>query len=242
MTRLSSESARRSCHHRQKNVRVYAFFHPAIRDWATHREYGFATLRQTHSDPILQMPRTRGLKALGASLVLACSLPVAAAAADLSEQAIKLDQTVQALKDEVLEFNSEAASVEVDALLPAYDRLNVYLSVKAGGLLLQDVTVALDDRPAEVYHYDEFDARAILGKNSLQRLMRVSADPGPHKLRISFTGKYADAKPSDPLLADHYETTIDKPAQATDVEFVISRESRFGGRPRLTMKQWRAAQ
>ncbi|MGH8445984.1 MAG: hypothetical protein ACREVL_11995 [Solimonas sp.] len=165
-----------------------------------------------------------------------------AATADLNEQAIKLDQTVQALKDEVLEFNSEAASVEVDALLPAYDRLNVYLSVKAGGLLLDEVSVSLDDRPAEVYHYDEFDSRAILGKNSLQRLMRVSAEPGPHKLRISFSGKYADAKAGEAPLTDVYETTIDKGSQAADVEFVVSKESRFGGKPKLTMKQWRAAQ
>src|SRR3546814_5500846 len=42
------------------------------------------------------------------------SLPAVAATPDTGERAIKLDQTVQALKDEVLEFNSEAASAEVD--------------------------------------------------------------------------------------------------------------------------------
>ncbi|WP_157622995.1 hypothetical protein [Solimonas soli] len=188
------------------------------------------------------MPRTRGLKALGAILALVSSLPAAAATADLDEQAIKLDQAVQALKDEVLEFNSDAAAVEVDALLPDYNRLNVYLSVTTGGLLLQEVTVAIDDKPAEIYHYDDFDSRAILEKNSVQRLLRVAAAPGAHQLRISFTGNYADAKAGDPPLTDHYSATIDKPAQATDVEFVISRESRFGGRPKLTMKQWRPAQ
>src|SRR3546814_10279556 len=66
--------------------------------------------------------------------------------------------------------------------------------------------------------------------------------PGPHRLRVSFHGKFADAKDSDPLLGDQYEVTIDKPAHATDVEFIIARESRFGGKPKLTMKQWRSAQ
>lgn len=188
------------------------------------------------------MPRTRGLKALGAILALLSNLPAAAATADLAEQAIKLDQTVQALKEEVLEFNSDAAAVEVDALLPDYNRLNVYLSVTTAGFLLEEVTMAIDDKPAEIHHYDDFDARAILEKNSAQRLLRVSAAPGAHQLRISFKGRYADAKPGEPSLTDHYSATIDKPAQATDVEFVISRESRFGGRPRLTMKQWRPMQ
>lgn len=189
------------------------------------------------------MPKTRGrYQALGASLVFLLSLPAVAATPDTTERAIKLDQTVQALKDEVLEFNSEAASTEVDAVLPDYDRLNVYLSIKAGGLLLQDVTVTLDNHAPEVYHYDEFDSRALLGKNALQRLIRVAAEPGPHRLRVSFHGKFADAKDSDPVLGDQYEVTIDKPAHATDIEFIIARESRFGGKPRLTMKQWRSAQ
>jgi len=188
------------------------------------------------------MPTTRGrYKALAASLALTMSLPAAAATADLAERAIKLDQTVQALKDEVLEFNSAASAAEVDAVLPDYKRLTVYLSVKAGGLLLQDVTVKIDDRAPEVYHYDEFDSRAILGKDALQRLIRVAAEPGPHRLHVSFHGQFADAKDSDPLLGDQYDVTIDKPASATDVEFIIAKESRFGGKPKLTMKQWRSA-
>lgn len=188
------------------------------------------------------MPTTRGrYRALGASLALLLSLPAAAATTDMADRAVKLDQTVQALKDEVLEFNSAAAATEVDAVLPDYKRLNVYLSVKAGGLLLQDVTITLDDHAPEVYHYDEFDSRAILGKNALQRLIRVAAEPGPHRLHVSFHGKFADAKDSDPPLGDQYDVTIDKPASATDVEFVIARESRFGGKPKLTMKQWRSA-
>lgn len=189
------------------------------------------------------MPRIRGhYKALGASLVFVASLPVCAATTDLDERALKLDQSVQALKDEVLQFNTEASAAEVDAVLPDYLRLNVYLSVTAGGLLLDEVTVALDDQAPEIYHYDDYDSRAILTKDSVQRLIRVAAKPGPHKLHISFTGKYADAKESDPPVTDRYSATIDKPSQATDIEFTIARESRFGNKPRLTMKQWRPAQ
>ncbi|NKF23778.1 hypothetical protein [Solimonas marina] len=170
------------------------------------------------------------------------SLPVLAATQDLDDRAVQLDQNVQALKDEVLEFNKEASKAEVDAVLPDYLRLNVYLSVEAPGLLLDKVTVSLDDQTPETYHYDAFDSRAILTKGSTQRLLRVAAQPGPHKLHISFSGKYADAKPDSPPITDQYSTTIDKSAQTTDVEFMIARQSRFGGKPRLSMKQWRPAQ
>jgi hypothetical protein len=189
------------------------------------------------------MPRIRGqYKALGASLVFVVSFSTLAATTDLDQRALQLDQNVQALKDEVLQFNKQATETEVDSVLPDYLRLNVYLSVTSAGLLLDEVTVSLDDQPPEIYHYDEYDSRAILTKGSVQRLMRVAAKPGPHKLRISFTGKYADARPQDPPVTDRYSTTIDKTAQAADIEFVIARESRFGNKPRLTMKQWRAAQ
>lgn len=154
---------------------------------------------------------------------------------------MKLDQSVEALKGEVIEFNREASSTEVEALLPDYRRLNVYLKVRVPGLLLSTFTVQIDDRTPEVHHYDEYDARALLGKDSMQRLLRVSAEPGAHKVKASFTGKLSDAKPGDPPISDVYEARFDKSNYAGDLEFVVANESRFRGNPRIAMRQWRAS-
>lgn len=188
------------------------------------------------------MPSIRGLKALSASLVLALSFSSLAASPSDAERSLKLDQAVQALKDEVLDFNRQATAVEVDTVLPPQDRLNVYLTVKAPALLVQDVTVALDNNPAEVYHYDDIDSRALLAKDGSHRILRAKATPGTHRVRVSFTGKMADAKPGDAPITDRYEVMIDKPIQVTDLEFVIAPETRFRNTPRLRLKQWRPAQ
>lgn len=189
------------------------------------------------------MPKTRGLTALGAGFLLASCMTAYAApsTSDLKARAIQLDRNVQTLKDELLDFNREAAAVEVDTVLPAYDRINVYLAVKVAGLLLQDVTVTIDNQPSEIYHYDEPDARALLAAGSLQRILRATAEPGPHKVRVSFSGRMVDGEPNAPLITDRYEVTIDKPAQVADLEFIIAPQTRFRGAPKLTMKQWRPA-
>lgn len=188
------------------------------------------------------MPKTRGLTALGACLVLASCMPAFAAQGGLNERAIQLDRNIQTLKDELLDFNREAAVVEVNTVLPAYDRINVYLAVKVAGLLVQDVTVVVDDGPAEIYHYDEPDSRALLASGSLQRVLRATAEPGPHRITVSFSARMLDASPGAPLLTDRYAVTIDKPAQVADLEFIIAPQTRFRGQPKLTMKQWRPAQ
>lgn len=188
------------------------------------------------------MPTSRGLKALGVCLAWMLSLPAWPASPDLAEQAVRLDQGVEALKDEVIEFNREASSTEVEALLPDYRRLNIYLRVKVPGLLLDSITVQIDDRQPEIHHYDEYDSRALLGKDSMQRLLRVSTDVGVHKVKVSFKGKLSDAKPEDPPLTDQYEARFDKTTYAADLEFIIANESRFRGHPRLALRQWRASQ
>lgn len=187
------------------------------------------------------MPTKRGLKALGVCLALVTSCAAWPASPDLAEQAVKLDQSVEALKDEVIEFNREASSTEVEALLPDHRRLNVYLRVKVPGLLLESFTVQIDDRQPEVHHYDDYDARALLNKDSLQRLLRVSTDVGAHKIKVAFRGRLADAKAEDPPVTDQYEARFDKTTYAGDLEFIIANESRFRGNPRLTLRQWRAA-
>lgn len=186
------------------------------------------------------MHDTRGLQARRALFAIACCVAAPVFAADIQEQAIRLDQSVQALKDEVLEFNRAAQAIENEVLLPAHARVSVYLSLKVSGLLLDEVSVMIDDRRPEVYHYDETDARALLAKDSLQRLSRLMVTPGAHRIRATFSGNFADAKADEPPVTGSFEAVFDKQQGETELELVIERERRFGGKPRITMKQWRA--
>jgi hypothetical protein len=183
---------------------------------------------------------TRGRQARRALFAVACCLAAPAFASDTQEQALRLDQSVQALKDEVLEFNRAAQAIENDVLLPPHARVSVYLSLKVSGFLLDEVSVMIDDRRPEVYHYDESDARALLATDSLQRLARMVVPPGAHRIRATFSGNFADAKESDPPVTGEFEAVFDKQQSEAELELVIERERRFGGKPRLTMKQWRA--
>src|SRR5690606_30819802 len=76
-----------------------------------------------------RMRLTRGRRALRPLLVALLPLHAAAAdqAADIAERAIRLDQTVQALKDEVVELTVEAQSIENTVLVPEHLRVSVYV-------------------------------------------------------------------------------------------------------------------
>ena len=168
-------------------------------------------------------------------------LPLAAAdqAADVAERAIRLDQVIEALKDEVIEFSAEAQSIEDTVLIPEHQRVSIYLRVAVSGLLLQRVSIAVDERDAEIYEYEERDARALLSDDALQRVLRTTVGQGPHRIRFSYSGRYADDKPDAPPVTGSYEAIFDKDHKESELEFIISRASRFGGELRMDMKQWR---
>ncbi len=187
------------------------------------------------------MHNTRGHKAHGVLVAVALCLTAPAFAAETDEQAIKLDQAVQTLKQEVLEFNAQAQAVENEALLPSHARVSVYVGVRVGGLLLSEVSVMIDDRRPEIYHYDETDARALLHEKSVQRIVNTTLPPGAHRIRISFRGQFADDKADAAPVTDSFEAIFDKDQRPAELEFTIARERRFGGKPRITMQQWRAA-
>lgn len=182
---------------------------------------------------------THGRRAHGVLVACVVGLLSPAFAAQNDAQALKLDQAVQALKDEVLEFNREAQAVENEVLLPAHARLSVYLGVKVSGLLLEEVSVMIDDGRPVVYRYDANDARALLNETSLQRIVRTPVAGGAHRIRVSFTGHYADDKEDAPPVTDSFEAVFDKGLEEAELELTIARERRLAGKPRLSMKQWR---
>lgn len=194
------------------------------------------------------MPFSDCRKAAGLMLValpfalLAPALPAIAAgpsAAELEEQTLKLDQAVQAFKKEALEFNTEAQTIEDEVLYPPHARLSVYLAVKVPGLLLKDVSVSIDNGPAQTFNYTDRDAKAMLSEGHLQRVLRSGVTAGAHRIRISYTGQMADAKEGAPPVGDSYEAVFDKDQRETTLEFQIARRTRLS-KAGISMKQWRS--
>lgn len=192
------------------------------------------------------MPSRRGLQALTVLIAAALACPLAGAAAaagaggDLDEEALRLDQQVQVLKDEVLEFNREAQRAEDAVLFPAHSRLSIYVGVRVSGLLAREVTVSLDDGAPQTYTYEDRDAKALLGNQHLQRVLRANVEPGPHRIRVSFTGEWADADEDDEPVTDVYEGIFDKGKTEAELELLLARESRVA-KPRLALRQWRSS-
>ncbi|MES0872405.1 hypothetical protein [Sinimarinibacterium thermocellulolyticum] len=187
------------------------------------------------------MRSIRGRRALRPLLVVLFPLHAAAAdpAEDIAERAARLDQLVQALKDEVIELTVEAQSIENTVLVPEHLRVSVYLRVDVAGLLLEEVSVAIDDRAAEVHRFDDRDARAMLSEQAARRILRATVGEGAHRIRLQYRARFADDTEEDPPVTGSYEAIFDKHADDTDLEFTISRKSRFGDELRTSMKQWR---
>ncbi len=189
------------------------------------------------------MPSILSRKAAGTLLFAWFALVSGIAGADtqeqLDERALKLDQAIQALKKEVLDFNVEGQRAEDDILYPPYSRVSVYVAVRVPGLLLKQVTVSIDNAPAQTINYSDRDAKSLLSEQHMQRVLRANVGPGSHRIRFSYTGAMADAKADAPPIGDSYEAVFDKDSREAELELRIARPTRFS-KAAVTMKQWRA--
>ncbi len=188
------------------------------------------------------MRSIRGRRASRQLVAALLSLPMTAAAAapQSAERAAQLDQAIQVMKDEIVELSRDAQAIENDLLIPAHQRVSVYLGVGVRGLLMREVSVTVDDRKPEIYRYDERDARALLADHALQRLLQTSVAPGPHRIRVTYVARYADDPPDAPPVTQSYDAIFDKDHHEAELEFNIARASRFGTETRMSLKQWRA--
>jgi hypothetical protein len=181
-------------------------------------------------------------KAAGSVLVALLVLapgPLFSADAGFEERAQKLDQSIQALKKEVLDFNTEGQRIEDEILYPPHARLSVYLAVKVPGLLLKEVSVSLDNGPAQSFTYSDRDAKSLLAERHVQRILRANIGPGAHRIRLTYSGQMANAKADAPAVGDSYEAVFDKDTRETSLELVIARPNRLA-RAGISMKQWKA--
>lgn len=176
-------------------------------------------------------------RALGCAL-LAC-LPLCSAGAGLDESALALDRELQALKAEVLDFNQRASSAETAFLFPDETRVSVYVGVQAPGLLIENVVITVDDQAPTTRKFDVYESIA-LQRRGLYRALRLNTQPGSHRIRVEFSGRYADAKPGTPALRGRYEAVFEKTTLPSDLEVRIS-VPEFGVPPILSLRDWRPA-
>lgn len=157
------------------------------------------------------------------------------------EGALNLDQAVQALKDEGIQFNRDAQMAEEAYLFPPATRLAVYVSNRIRNLLLKEVSIRVDDREPVTYRYGEIDARALLEKGAMQRLMLTNLDRGAHRLQVAYSGRFMDGDEQTGEFAETYQAVFDKGLDAAELELEILRGSRKGA-PSMKLKEWRAAE
>lgn len=178
-------------------------------------------------------------------LIIVASCASGAARADVpmapppDSNALKLDQTIQGLKDQVLIFNRDATTVEQASLYPPYTRTNVFLGVRTSGLLVKDFTVTFDGSMTQKFTFDETESLAFLQHKGFRRVVRLNLEPGSHRIRANFTAQYADAKPEAAPITGSLEAVFDKNYNDTDLELMILRPG-FMAEPSLTLQQVRS--
>lgn len=161
-------------------------------------------------------------------------------AAEVPAEQRQLDQRVQSLKTAVLQVEREARDIEQALLHPPQTRVTLFLGVQINQLLLETLSVQIDDQPAVSHHYDELQARNLLKSKGLQKLPALNIGPGPHRLRVEYTGRYADARPEDAPARGIFESIFTKGLEPLELEL---RLTRIGRRPEpdMTLTPWQAA-
>jgi hypothetical protein len=190
------------------------------------------------------MPRHAGrlaLRNLSAFAILAGAMGAAGAQALKApdDAAINTDQAIQALKDEVVQFNSDAEAAEDEFLYPPHSRLVVYLTNKVPGFLLSQVVLTVDDQKPVTVSYDDDASLAMNVDNAMQRLLRANIARGGHRLTVNFQGHLGtDPKKVGEPATGHYEALFDKSTDPAELELVIIKGARKNA-PTMQLKEWR---
>ena len=160
---------------------------------------------------------------------LCAALPVAAfAAAGASDGAAqKVDQDLQALKEEAVLLNRDLQKAEQALLYPDQSRTSLYIAVKVSGFLLDEISVRINENEPVTRAYTGSEARAFLNGEGWHRLLRLRLEPGTYRLRAEFTGHFFDARPTDPPVKGKVETVFEKGLSELDLVLPVSRNTRL---------------
>ena len=151
--------------------------------------------------------------------------------------AVKLDKTIQDLKNETLQFNREATSLERDTLYPVHSRISLYLGVRINNLLVKEVNVSFDNGPMQKISYDDRQSRALFQSSNIDRLLYANAAPGSHRIHLDYVARY-DGKDDAPPITGSYDAFFDKTYSESELELVIAK-GRSSNKPAVTLKEWR---
>jgi hypothetical protein len=100
-----------------------------------------------------------------------------------------LDETVQALKKDVVDLNRELFVLEEELLFPANTQVAVFVSMDIGEFFaLDSLTLKIDNREVANYLYTPREAEALL-KGGVHRVFLGNLKVGEHQLVAFFAGK-----------------------------------------------------
>lgn len=170
-------------------------------------------------------------------MLLGCSAAAMATGPGVADdEAIKLDQTIQALKDEATQLQRDAQVARRAFLYPPETRLAVYLSNSVSNLLLKEVQISVDGGKPTIHTYDPISSRALLVDGALQQLALTNINAGAHRLELRYSGEYGSGEATE----GRFEAAFDKTLEASEIEIEIVRGSRKGP-PAFRVREWKAA-
>lgn len=148
-----------------------------------------------------------------------------------------LDSQVQSIKRDALQIQRQTDDLKRQLQTPRYSRTDIYLGVRAPGLLIDRVVVRIDGGAPLQVDYDRSDAIALL-HGGLATLAHVNIPRGQHQLRAEVTGHYADDKPHTPPVVKTLSADFEKSDAAAELEVNVVTEGFFSSRPSLRLVQW----
>ncbi|NOQ87764.1 MAG: hypothetical protein GQ550_02480 [Gammaproteobacteria bacterium] len=121
-------------------------------------------------------------------LLALLTLPVSAA--EVTKEQVKgLDEQVQDIKKDVLEFTSELSRLEEKLLFPSNTQVSLFVSVVGDeGFVLDSMQIKMDNKVVahHLYTYKEIEA---LKAGGVQRIYTGNIKTGDHQLVASFIGR-----------------------------------------------------
>jgi hypothetical protein len=144
-----------------------------------------------------------------------------------------LDETVQALKKDVVDLNRELFVLEEELLFPANTQVAVFISMDIGEFFaLDSLTLKIDNKEVANYLYTPREAEALL-KGGVHRVYLGNLKVGEHQLVAFFNGKGPNARDYKRGANIRFE----KGVGAKYLELKITDRQRKG-QPEFAIKDW----
>jgi hypothetical protein len=144
-----------------------------------------------------------------------------------------LDETVQALKKDVVDLNRELFVLEEELLFPANTQVAVFISMDIGEFFaLDSLTLKIDNREVANYLYTPREAEALL-RGGVHRVYLGNLKVGEHQLVAFFNGK----GPNERDYKRGANIKFEKGVGAKYLELKITDRQRKG-QPEFAIKDW----